>query len=100
MICYRAETSMANLLLPHFKRSKDEKRSLVKSLIQTPIDLICDYKSKKMTISLYSQSNTRMNKAAQQLCTLLNETETIYPGTDLQLYYQIATSKLTPGQEV
>ena len=100
MICYRAETSMANLLLPHFKRSKDEKRSLVKSLIQTPIDLICDYKSKKMTISLYSQSNTRMNKAAQQLCALLNETETIYPGTDLQLYYQIATSKLTPGQEV
>ena len=100
MICYRAETSMANILLPHFKRSKDEKRSLVKSLIHTPIDLMCDTKSKKMTISLYSQSNQRMNKAAKKLCTLLNETETKYPGTDLQLYYQIATPNLTPSQEV
>lgn len=100
MICYRAESSMANILLPHFKRSKDEKRSLIKSLIQTPIDLSCDNKSKRLTISLYSQSNPRMNKAAQQLCTLLNETETIYPGTNLQLHYQIATSNLTPSQEV
>lgn len=99
MICYRAETSMANQLLPHYKRSKDEKRTLIKSLIQTPIDLICDTKSKKLTISLYSQSNPRMNKAAEKLCVLLNETETKYPGTDLQLHYQIATSHLTPSQE-
>lgn len=27
MICYRAETSMANILLPHYKRSKDEASS-------------------------------------------------------------------------
>lgn len=91
MICYRAETSMANILLPHYKRSKDEKRSLIKSLIQTPIDLKCDYKSKKITISLYSQSNPRMNKAAKKLCHLLNKTKTLYPGTDLELHYQIAT---------
>jgi len=91
MICYRAETSMANKLMPHFKRSKDEKRSLIKSLIKTPIDLKCDYKSKKLTISLYSQSNPRMNKAAEKLCQLLNETQTQYPGTKLQLEYQMAT---------
>lgn len=100
MICYRAESSMANILLPYFKKSKDEKRSLIKSFIQTPIDLICDNRSKKMTISLYSQSNPRMNKAAEKMCALLNATETKYPGTDLQLHYQIATSKLTPSPEL
>lgn len=91
MICYRAETSMTNKLMPHFKKSKDEKRSLIKSLIKTPIDLECDYKSKKLTVSLYSQSNPRMNKAAEKLCHLLNQTQTIYPGTNLELHYQIAT---------
>ena len=100
MICYRAESSMANLLTPHYKRSKDENRTLVKALIQTPIDLICDHKSKKLTISLYSQSNKRMNYAAEKLCAHLNETETKYPGTNLTLHYKIATSTLTAGQEV
>ena len=99
MICYRAESSMANMLLPHYKRSKDEKRTLIKSLIQSPIDLTCDYKSKKLTISLYSQSNPRMNQAVEELFQKLNETELKYPGTDLQLCYEMATSTLTPSQE-
>lgn len=99
MICYRAESAMASLLAPHYKRSKHEKRSLIKSLIQSPIDLICNDKTKQLTVSIYSQSNPRMNKAIEKLCLILNETESLYPGTDLKLYYQIATSQTTPSQE-
>jgi len=29
--------------------------------------------------------------AAKQICEVLNETETIFPGTDLKLFYKIAT---------
>ena len=42
MICYRAETALAALLAPHFKRANHEIRALIKSIIQTPVDMEVD----------------------------------------------------------
>ncbi len=35
MICYKAETALANLVSNYFKRGEEEKRMLVKQIIQT-----------------------------------------------------------------
>lgn len=94
MICYRAETSCANLLSPNFKKSVNEKRALVKSLINSPADVIPDYQNNRLTVNIYTQANQRMNFAIEQVIQLLNESETIYPGTNLVLNYKIATSEL------
>jgi len=89
MIAYRAETAVANLLVPHYKKSENEIRMLVKEIIKTDADLIPDYDKKSLTVRLHSLSTPRANRAAQKLCDLLNDTETVYPDTDLTLIYKM-----------
>lgn len=91
MICYRAETSFSQLLAIGYKKQKNEARALVKQLIKNKGDLIVDHHQKTLTVKLYSLATPRDNKAVEQMCQILNDTDTICPGTDLRLVYQIAT---------
>ena len=67
---------------------KDQKRMLVKQIIQNNADLIADYDNKTLTVVLHSLSAPRFNEEAQQLAQLLNKTETIFPGTDINMIYK------------
>lgn len=91
MICYRAETAFANLLALEFKKKTNEIRALVKSIIFSKADLKPDYKEQTLTVSLYSLSTTRENKAVERICQTLNETETLFPGTELKLIFKSTT---------
>ena len=91
MICYRAETSFANLLSPGFKRSVDEKRTRVKSSIKSSADIIPDEQNNQLTVKIYSQSSSRMNVALRKAIKQINACQTKYPGTDLVLNFEIAT---------
>lgn len=88
MIVYRAETSVANLLAPNYSKSENEIRILVKKIISSDADLIPDYEGKTLLVRLHSLSTPRANHAVNELCAILNETETIYSGTDLKLIYE------------
>jgi hypothetical protein len=90
MICYRAETAVANELEPYLTGARDEKRMLVKQIIQNNADLLPDYENKTLTVVLHTLSAPRFNKAAANLADLMNQTETIFPGTDLQLKFKIS----------
>jgi hypothetical protein len=91
MICYRAETSIANLLAGFLPDSKvKDKRTLVKQIIETNADLIVDEKEKTLTVQLHSLSANRFNEAAGNLAALLNDTETVFPGSDLKLIFKNA----------
>ena len=70
--------------------AKDEKRMLVKQIIQNNADLVPDYKNKTLTVVLHTLSAPRYNQAAAKLADILNQTETIFPGTDLQLTFKIS----------
>ncbi len=91
MICYRAETSFANLLSPHFAKSINEKRMLAKSIIKSNINLVPDYNNKTLSVELYSLSTPRENKAVQKIFAILNKQNTTYPNTNLRLIYKMAT---------
>ena len=91
MICYRAETSFANLLSTNFNKSINEKRAVVKSIINSNADIIPDYQKNILTVKLYCQANPRMNNALKKAIPILNESEIKYPGTDMVLFYEIAT---------
>lgn len=91
MICYRAETSCANLISTDYKKSVNEKRALVKSIIGSHGDILPDYTTNTLTVTIYSQANPRMNQALETTIELINQTETMYPGTNLVLNYKIAT---------
>lgn len=91
MICYRAETSFANMLSPYFAKSINEKRMLVKSIIKSNINLIPNYTDNTLTIELYALSTPRENKAVEKICDILNKQNYTYPNTNLRLVYKMAT---------
>lgn len=92
MICYRAETSFSILLSADYKKKTNEMRSLTKSLINTKANIIPDYENETLTVELYSLSNPRDNKAAIEICHILNDSETKFPGTNLKLIYKFPTN--------
>lgn len=89
MICYRAESTVLDLISPHLNRAQEEGRMLIKQIIQNNADIFPDEKNNTLTVVLYSLSAPRFNHAAQQLINLLNETETIFPGTELKMIFKI-----------
>lgn len=99
IICYRAETSISNLLAPHYQRSSDEIRALVKSIIFTKADLYPDYQTNTLTVRLNSLATPRDNVAVSEICKTLNDYEALFPGTNLKLFFKTATEKPATGKE-
>ena len=91
IICYRAETAFANLLSPNYARKEDEIRALVKSVIFNTADIVPDEANGTLTVTLYSLASNRDNLAVGNVCQILNDTETIFPGTNLKLIFKSAT---------
>jgi len=89
MICYRAEVAVANLAAPYLQREKDEKLKFVQQIINSPVDMHANHQEKTLTITLYSLSAPRYNDALKELIKVLNQTETIFPGTELRLIYKM-----------
>jgi hypothetical protein len=89
MICYRAESSVSQWIMPHLAKAENEKRMVVKQIINAKADLKPDYEFKTLTVTLHSLSAARFNIAARELAKLLSQTETIFPGTDLKMIFEI-----------
>ena len=89
MICYRAESSVAEWIAPYLAKAENEKRMVVKQIIQSNADLNPDYENKLLRVTLHSLAAARFNHAAAQLTKLLNQTETIFPGTNLKMIFEI-----------
>ena len=101
MTCYRAETSLLNLLSPHFDRAKEEGRAFLKSLFELPADILPDEKAKILTFKFHTMANPRSNKALKDICTIINAEKCRYPQTHLQMIFEAppVASEIAPGQE-
>jgi len=99
MICYRAETAIANLLAPYYRKRSNEIRTLVKSIIFAKADLYPDYQTNTLTVKLNSLATPRDNLAVKEICQTLNDFETVFPGTKLKLVYKTATLAPALDQE-
>lgn len=99
MIAYRAETSIASILREVLSRA-DDARSLVREIMTTEADIIPDEEKGTLTVRLHHLTNNLSDEAARHLASHLNETETIYPGTNLRLIYKLVSDLYPPGQEV
>jgi chromosome segregation ATPase len=89
MICYRAESSVAEWIAPYLAKAENEKRMVVKQIIKSNADLNPDYEMNTLTVTLHSLAAARYNHAAAELTKLLNQTETIFPGTNLKMIFEI-----------
>jgi len=99
IICYRAETAIANLLAAHYRKSSNEIRALVKSIIFAKADLYPDYQTNTLTVRLNSLSTPRDNMAIREICQTPNDYEAVFPGTNLKLFFKTATVDPARGQE-
>ena len=97
MIAYRAETAMADLARESIARSQDA-RALLRSIYTTEVDLIPS--EKFLTVRLHHQGLHCSDEVVRNICTTLNETNTVFPGTKLQLFYELVSSKNPEGQDV
>ena len=90
LIAYRAETAMANIVRQSMSR-QDEARSLLRSLYATEADILPDLAEQKLTVRLHQPANRCSRKSIQPLIRELNATETVFPGTDLRLVYELVS---------
>ncbi len=92
MIAYRAETAVANSLCAFIenKNAHQFKRMIVKQIIQTPADIIPDYQKGILNVKLHHLSAPRYNQVTRKLAELLNQTKTVFPGTELILKFYVS----------
>lgn len=63
------------------------------------VQQMADYNNKTLTETLHTIYTPRYNEIATTIAKLLNETETIFPGTDLTLIFKTYDFTLQPGRE-
>jgi hypothetical protein len=90
MIAYRAETSMASTIRETLKRT-DDARALLRQIYDTEVDLVPDLAAKTLTVRLHHLTQAAHDAAVRYLCEELTATETIFPGTDLRLVYELGS---------
>ena len=88
MVAYRAETALARLLAPHYARTEDEGRALIREVLLSDADILPQPEQQRLVVRLHSLANARSNAALAHLCETLNALDVTYPGTDLKLVYE------------
>ncbi len=92
MISYRAETAMANIIIPSLTQyDQDAAKAIIKSIFQTQANLIPDYENQILTVELLYSSTHKKDKIIQVLMDVLNETEFNFPMTNLRLFYKFVS---------
>jgi transposase-like protein len=88
MVAYRAETALVQCLAPHYARTEDEGRALIREMLASSADIIPDPAAPRLRIRLHALANPRSNQALIHVCATLNTLELQYPGTTLTLVYE------------
>ena len=88
MLAYRAETRMAAALAPGLSRP-ETARTLIKALLCSDASLVPDAAAGTLTVRLLHQASRGQDRALLPLLQELNQTRTLYPGTQLRLVYEI-----------
>lgn len=86
MVAYRAEAALVRCLAPHYAKTEDEGRALIREMLSASADIVPD--AQCLRIRLHSLANPRSNQALAHVCATLNALELQYPGTTLTLVYE------------
>jgi len=90
MIAYRAETAMACILRENLART-DDTRALLRDVYNTEVDLCPDPEAHTLTVRVHHLATQMQDSAVRNLCKELNATETVFPGTELRLVYELGS---------
>ena len=88
VIAYRAETAMCNIIKKQMA-SPEQVRSLIKKLYTSDADIETDYVNNRILVKIHHTNHWADDKILQYLCDCLNETQTIFPATNLTLQFNL-----------
>lgn len=91
MISYRAETSLVSIVREKMARA-DDARCLLQQIFATEVDLVPDLQARTLTVTLHHLTQAAHDQVARHLCEQLNETETVFPDTQLRLVFKIGSA--------
>ncbi len=87
MVAYQAESALVQVLTPHYRRVKDEGRTLIQSALASAAGL--EVTRDRLRVTLAPLSSPHRTRAIAALCEQLNQTQTVFPGSRLPLHYAI-----------
>lgn len=87
LVAYRAETILAGIAREKLARSEEDARAWVRGIFQSSVDLRPDTAKGTLTVSIHRQATAAQDAVLLHLCAELNETETVYPGTNMRLVF-------------
>lgn len=88
LVAYRAETALVQIVREQLHRW-DDARALVRQLFDSAVDLLPDQQGKTLTVRLHRLTTTAHDQVLRHVCQELTATETVYPGTELRLIYEL-----------
>lgn len=84
---FRAESALRELLRPHYRRWRQDGRTIVQSMLQSSGDL--EVSPGMLRVILAPQSAQHRSRALANLCAELNALGTKFPGSDLLLHFSV-----------
>jgi len=91
MIAYRSEIEVCNIIKKHMGHP-NEAHQLIREVYRSTADIKPDKENKKLLVYLHKLNHWKDDKVIEILCNELNETETIFPGTDMVINYKMVSS--------
>jgi transposase len=86
MIAYRAETAMSALITGPSADTAAARR-LLQDLFTTEADIFPDPGNRRLLVSVHRRSRPAADRILARLFEQLNESDLLYPGTDLRIVY-------------
>jgi hypothetical protein len=87
MVAYQAESALVQHVAPHYRRVRDEGRTLIQSAMSSAADL--EVTENELRVTLAPLSSPHRTRAIAALCDELNQTQTLFPGSGLRLRYAV-----------
>jgi hypothetical protein len=88
MVAYQIESELVERLRPHYARVHDEGRTLIQTAFQSAAAI--EPGTNELRITLARLSSDHRSKAIAALCQDLNQSNTVFPGTDLRMHFSVA----------
>ncbi|MBM4394470.1 MAG: hypothetical protein FJ087_02125 [Deltaproteobacteria bacterium] len=88
MVAYQAETDLARLLAPHYRRAEDEGRTLIQSALGSSADIVPW--GHELLVRLAPLSSPHRSRAIAALCRDVNRFAVPFPGSRLRLRFEVA----------
>jgi hypothetical protein len=87
MIAYQIESDLVEHLRPYYARIDDEGRTLIQTALQSAASI--QPGEDELRITLAPLSSEHRSKAIAALCRHLNQSNTVFPGTNLRMYFDV-----------